>query len=97
MWFEHPEFSHITERIWDRNPDYFTISENYKNYLIRWNKETFGNIFRRKRKILYRIKGIHQYLQHQYSKSLFDLEKELQQEYVLLLEQENFLERILSG
>ncbi|GLT31841.1 hypothetical protein SLA2020_065490 [Shorea laevis] len=55
-----------------------------------WSKLTFGNIFKRKRKILARLDGIHKYLSSRHNNFLYCLEKELVIEYgdILKLEED---------
>ena len=55
---------------------------------IIFNKFTFGNIFRNKRRILARLVGVQNCLEEQPTDSLAMLEKHLWKEYNMVLQQE---------
>ena len=50
-----------------------------------WNKEVFGNIFVRNKKIAAKLSGIQVAISNRPSQSLIDLEKDLRREYVEVL------------
>lgn len=54
--------------------------EEFKTNLWTWNREVFGNIFKRKRRILARIGGIQKALEVRQSNHLIWLEADLRQE-----------------
>ncbi|KAL7170172.1 hypothetical protein ACSBR2_035096 [Camellia fascicularis] len=56
-----------------------------------WNKEIFGNIFRRKRWLLGRIEGIQNSQAQHYSHNLHNLEIDLVDQYNKVLYQEELL------
>ena len=56
-----------------------------------FNHDIFGNIFRRKRRLEARIKGVQRCLEYRDSYDLVELEKSLQAEYNLVLAQEEML------
>ena len=56
-----------------------------------WNKETFGNIFKRKRNLLTCIEGLQKSQAQFYSHNLFLLEKDLITQYNATLFQEKLL------
>lgn len=61
---------------------------SFTNEATRWNKETFGNIFRKKRWILGRIEGIQKAQANQFMHSLQCLEKDFISDYNNILNQE---------
>ncbi|MCH81888.1 RNA-directed DNA polymerase (Reverse transcriptase), partial [Trifolium medium] len=77
-WIDHDEYSTLVERAWtiaDHNP--ITALNNVKQDSITFNHEVFGNIFRRKRHIERRLKGVQQYLEIVDSLTLVLHEKDL--------------------
>lgn len=60
-------------------------------YSKKFNEEVFGNIFRRKRLLEARVKGIQRSIETCDSLTLAQIEKELQEEYNLVLRQEELL------
>jgi hypothetical protein len=54
-------------------------------HLKEWNKETFGNIFKRKKELLARLNGIQNSSSYGYSVFLDSLEKELQEKLAITL------------
>jgi len=55
---------------------------------IKSNSQVFGNIFKNKRKLEARIKGVHRKLDAFQTPSLIALERDLQQQYNKILFQE---------
>jgi hypothetical protein len=62
-----------------------------QDHSIIFNKEVFGNIFRNKRAIEARLKGVHQQLDIYQTSDLIFFERQLQQDYNVLLAQEEML------
>ena len=56
-----------------------------------WNKECFGNIFRRKIRLWARLEGIQKQLSSNHSDRLLKLERKLHQELEMVLNQEALL------
>ena len=56
-----------------------------------WNKENFGNIFKRKRHLLARLNGIQHALEKFNSNRLLELESKLKMELETILSQEELL------
>lgn len=64
--------------------------EGIREKALVFNRETFGNIFRRK-ELEARIKGVHKILNVNVTSDMVQLEKTLQQEYNEVLAQEEIL------
>lgn len=63
-----------------------------KDVLIDWNMNTFGNVYKRKRKVLARLHGTQKALHIKpFSNFLYDLERNLQEDLVQILMQEEAL------
>jgi hypothetical protein len=56
-----------------------------------WNKDTFGNIFKRKKELLSRLNGIQNSPHYGYNEFLDKLEKDLQEQLAVTLYQEECL------
>jgi hypothetical protein len=64
---------------------------NLTPHLKDWNKDTFGNIFKRKKELLSRLNGIQNSPHYGYSEFLDKLEKDLQEQLAVTLYQEECL------
>ena len=60
----------------------------FSNKLKEWNKNTFGCIFQKKRRIFERLQGIQRSLGEVFRPGLITLDAALQEEYKLIIEQE---------
>lgn len=86
-WLLDPSFNNLVTENWKGS----TINECINNFTkasTNWNKEVFGNIFRKKRWVLSRIEGIQKSQDKQFSHNLQFLEKDLIKEYSNILAQE---------
>lgn len=89
MWMSHPGFKDLVIESWSERPCSLTNSINTLSRLAtRWNKETFGNIFHKKKHLMARILGIQRSLARKPSSFLTELEKQLRREYSVILENE---------
>ncbi|KAF7827106.1 reverse transcriptase [Senna tora] len=93
------------ERVWLSQPDFINLAENswknansinnglcsIKEQPLIWNKLTFGNIFKRKKRVLRRLEGIGRALSEGPNHFLANLEHELSCEYQTILSQEEEL------
>ncbi|KAH7838491.1 hypothetical protein Vadar_027204 [Vaccinium darrowii] len=89
-WIVDPSFEAIVSNNWNGNNLTDKIV-NFSQAANKWNKEVFGNIFRKKRWTLARIHGIQKAQGNVFSHNLFNLEKELISEYNKILAQEELL------
>ena len=74
--------------MWDCFLNLNHATSSFKTLAYNWNKEVFGNLFAKKRKILARIGGLQKALAFRPSAFLISLEKELSLEYTTILNQE---------
>ncbi|KAL8166154.1 hypothetical protein V2J09_007653 [Rumex salicifolius] len=58
MWFTHPNFMSLISDVWKGDSDTHLALSSLREDLRKWNREVFGNIHRRKDKILARLQGI---------------------------------------
>ncbi|XP_028769381.1 uncharacterized protein LOC114726829 [Neltuma alba] len=88
MWLKHPDFKNFMEKKWNKGEEMVKALESLKEALRVWNKEVFGDLRKRKNKLLARIGGIQQSLGKSRNPFLDELSQELQQELMELLLQE---------
>ena len=92
IWLSHSEFSAIMRDVWaDREGNLAEAISNFKTKAQRWNKEVFGNFFIRKKKILARLLGTQRALAVCPNSFLINLQKQLSEEYNLILQLEEKL------
>lgn len=87
-WLMNGECKGIIEDIWKQNSQVVTTIAQVPELIVPWNKNKFGNIFHRKRKLLGRLEGIQRALGQYHSSFLVNLEKELIRDYNMALKQE---------
>jgi hypothetical protein len=90
-WNTHENFQQILQENWTRGRDLVFLLNNLTDNLKVWNKEVFGNIFKRKKELLARLNGIQNSPNYGYSNFLDSLEKELQDQLATTLYQEECL------
>ncbi|GLU11862.1 hypothetical protein SLE2022_285820 [Rubroshorea leprosula] len=91
FWLDHLEFQALIQQIWSSNNSNTSdcLDTSMKQARI-WSRNTFGNIFKRKQELLSRLAGIQKSASYNFSHFLWNLEKELIQEFerVLKLEED---------
>lgn len=81
-WVAHDDFHGVVGNAWRRDsPNVVNSLDGVRIDSLIFNKEVFGDIFRRKRLLEARIAGIQRSLEELHSESLVRLEGELQREY----------------
>ena len=94
-WLLHPEFLPFIEKVWNNSNDSVSKKiDKFQEAVKIWNKEVFGNVFKKKRQIEARLRGIQNKLANSFNPFLFNLQKELTSEYQLLLKQEEEIWKI---
>ncbi|XP_074318679.1 uncharacterized protein LOC141655501 [Silene latifolia] len=76
---------------WVRGDDLVKQLSNLSSDLQKWNKEVFGNIFRKKRELLARIEGCQRHLSIARTSNIIKLEAKLRRELDEVLEREELL------
>lgn len=56
-WFSHPDFKRLIDEKWNQEAEAPRALEELREASKRWNIDTFGNIFSRKKMLFKRIKG----------------------------------------
>lgn len=80
FWCGHPEFSTIVNNCWLDN-DFTTASNIFKDMILIWKNDTFGDIFRKEKRLLARLNGIQNSNAYSYSHFLHELEDFLKREF----------------
>ncbi|XP_019184586.1 PREDICTED: uncharacterized protein LOC109179535 isoform X1 [Ipomoea nil] len=91
VWATHPNFHSLMQQAWDQNRDIESNKASMARALTDWNRDVFGNVFHKKKKILARISGIQRRLAERASAELLKLEKKLGLELEEILYQEELL------
>lgn len=90
-WLTHNSFASVVEEAWVNNADWLEGSNKFTENVAVWNKQVFGDIFRRKRSIIRRLHGIERTLELYSRPDLVKLHSELWDEFNRILEQEEML------
>ncbi|GAU49878.1 hypothetical protein TSUD_408170 [Trifolium subterraneum] len=90
-WNSHVDFKYFLNSNWEKDTNIVQSLHNLPIQLKKWNKDTFGDIFKRKKKILDRLDGIQNSSNYGHSIFLENLEKELQDQLAVTLYQEECL------
>uniref|UniRef100_A0A2N9H5A8 CCHC-type domain-containing protein n=1 Tax=Fagus sylvatica TaxID=28930 RepID=A0A2N9H5A8_FAGSY len=91
IWLSHSDFLSIVDQAWAVPAPNLSVTFNtFASLVSVWNKREFGNIFKKKNRILARLNGIQCALVSNPSESLSRLEKTLREDYfkVLRLEED---------
>lgn len=91
-WINHEAFPQVVQRAWSKgNNMIYNCLEKVREDALVFNTDVFGNIFKRKRTLESRIKGIQRSLERADILSLVLLEADLRKEYNDVLKQEEML------
>ncbi|KAK8507657.1 hypothetical protein V6N12_066992 [Hibiscus sabdariffa] len=90
-WQSHTEFEGMLASSWKLGEPIVRNIANFQRIASNWNREYFGNIGRRKHRLLARIRGIESAAELSTGMSLQNLEISLKQELAEVLKQEESL------
>ncbi|XP_057419026.1 uncharacterized protein LOC130713258 [Lotus japonicus] len=90
-WLTHDDFPRVVEESWQRGDDWLHSSNGFREDVLVWNQEVFGNILKRKRRLIRRLEGINQRLSMAIDRGLDTLQRSLWKEYNAVLVQEELL------
>lgn len=77
MWLAHPSFAGLVSDAWSSPSSLSNAISTFTTKARTWNRDHFGNIFHRKRRICARLKGIQIALGNSPNNFLIELEKSL--------------------
>lgn len=91
-WMSHSDYNILVQNTWSQtNGDVATKLDSIKKNSLAFNRDTFGNIFKHKRRIEAHIWGVHLQLDLAPTSNLIHLERDIQQQYSSVLEEEEML------
>ncbi|KAJ1424507.1 Endonuclease/exonuclease/phosphatase superfamily [Sesbania bispinosa] len=87
-WLEDNSFKNVVLESWGDNRNWRDAVLIFQRDVMEWNKQSFGNIFQKKRRVLARLEGINRCLSMNYHGGLQRLYKTLWDQYQSILLQE---------
>lgn len=90
-WVRHDSFLDTVNDTWIKDGSLISNLANVADRLQVWNVDTFGNVYRRKRKLMVRLAGIQRAITRSAPKRIFKLEAKLQGELDEVLRQEELI------
>lgn len=90
-WLTHRNFLSWAEATWIWNGNLTNSLKQFSVKLLAWNKDTFGNIFMRKKRCTNRLEGVQRSLATRVTTRLLRLEEKLKKELNEILVQEEML------
>ncbi|XP_019163578.1 PREDICTED: uncharacterized protein LOC109159922 [Ipomoea nil] len=87
-WLTRTDVHDVVGRAWNSTRGFVDNTLFLAGELAKWNKESFGNVFQRKKVLMSRISGAQKALAATYHKGLAKLELKLREELELILHQE---------
>ena len=91
FWLSDLSFPNIVSHAWSRDRNLAESIEVFAKEATIWNRDHFGNIHQKKRRIVARIYGAQKALSIRPSSSLISLENQLQKDLEVVLDQERDL------
>ncbi|XP_025635616.1 uncharacterized protein [Arachis hypogaea] len=90
-WLSHPNFNELVHQSWHVKNSWTEGLLNFKNSLKEWNSNVFGDIWKRKSKILRRLQGITNSLSYSSNSFFEELQVQLWKDYEEVLAHEELL------
>jgi hypothetical protein len=90
-WLTHEDFYRFMTHSWNSSSDWDLKIENLQKALKKWNEDVFGNIFKRKKKMIGEMERLANALTHHPSRYLGKRYQEVWQEYNQVLLQKEVL------
>ncbi|XP_050245887.1 uncharacterized protein LOC126693795 [Quercus robur] len=91
FWLSDPSFPFVVNQAWRQPRKLMEAIDSFAKQATLWNKNHFGNIFHKKKRIMTRLDGVQMALASEPSASLVNLENHLLKELDVVLEQEKDL------
>ena len=90
IWLSHPDFPNVVRDAWINPVVLANATATFTEKARVWNKEVFGNIFHRKKRVVARHRGVQTALSTNPNNFLVDLERDLRKKFteILKLEEE---------
>lgn len=74
MWLLHPQYEEIIEEAWLHDKGVISNLDRLRIVLLNWNRDIFGNVYKRKNRAIRRLEGTQIYIQN-HPNSIFHLEQ----------------------
>ena len=87
-WLSDQSFPPIVIKVWNQAHSLQGAINTFSVEAKRWNKDHFGNVFQKKRRVMARLNGVQKIVDARPTSQLLDLEKHLQRELESILDQE---------
>ena len=81
IWLSNPSFPRVVREAWNNTPSLHQALSIFSSKARNWNRNNFGKLFHRKRRILARLKGIQVSMSLRPNAFPVDLERKLRFEY----------------
>lgn len=81
----------MLEKEWEWEGDLMCLMKCLSKKLLAWNRDTFGNIFKRKRRLQRMLEGVEGGLDVRVSPGMLRLQRKLKKEWAEVLLQEEIL------
>ncbi|KAG8482707.1 hypothetical protein CXB51_023951 [Gossypium anomalum] len=91
IWFYHLDFKHILDNFWTKDCSLLDTIDPFKDILMQWNHNSFGNIFKKKSQLLAHIVGAKKALVEAPSDHIINLHKFLLEELNFVLREEELI------
>lgn len=93
FWLDSPTLLPLVKNQWHSDQPINVVILNFIHKVKIWNKNTFPNIFKEKRRILARLEGVQKSIQNNHSGQLASLETSIQDQFhnLLVLERDFWL------
>ena len=88
FWLSDPSFPRVVMRAWSHTRNLSASIEKFTSEATQWNKNQFGNIFEKKRRLMTQLNGIQRSIASNPTSPLIDLENQLQKDLEIVLDQE---------
>lgn len=78
-WLLDDKFEGMIRESWSLHQDFMTNTKNLRHNLMKWNRDVFGGIAKRKKRLLARIEGVQRSTATNYRGCLVKLEKKIKE------------------
>ncbi|KAG4214533.1 hypothetical protein ERO13_A01G127601v2 [Gossypium hirsutum] len=90
-WMLHENFNNLVHSNWNNEMKVSDNLEHFQEVVERWNKNVYGNIFARKKKLVYKLERVQRILDMCFSLRLRSREIEIRQDLEEVLGHEELL------
>lgn len=92
-WLTDNRFPHIVKRSWTRDVTWSSAAASFRENVMVWNNQVFGDVFRRKRWLMRKLERINAKMKMSHDTFVDHLHRKLWQDYQRVLLQEEMIRR----